>query len=38
LLFGWWGEENGGDHLVVSESQFFQNRIQRLSALLVGLG
>ena len=38
LLFGWWGKENGGDHLVLSEPQFFQNRIERLSALLVGLG
>ncbi len=38
LLFGWWGKENGGDHLVLSESQFFQNYIERLSALLVGLG
>ena len=38
LLFGWWGKENGGDHLVLSESQFFQNRIERLSALLIGLG
>lgn len=38
LLLGWGGKENGGDHLVVSESQFFQNRIERLRALLVGLG
>jgi hypothetical protein len=38
LLFGWWGKENGGDHLVLSESQFFQNRIKGRSAFLVGLG
>ena len=38
LLFGWWGKENGGDHLVLSESQFFQDHVERLSAFLVGLG
>lgn len=38
LLFGWWGKENGGDHRKISEPQFFQNRIERLSAFLVGLG
>jgi hypothetical protein len=38
LLFGWWGKENGGDHRKISEPQFFQNHIERLSAFLVGLG
>lgn len=38
LLFGRRGEENCGDHRVLSEPQFFQNHIKRLSALLVGLG
>ena len=38
LLLGWWGKKNRGDHRIISESQFFQNHIERLSALLVGLG
>ena len=38
LLFGRRGEENGGDHRVLSEPQFFQDNIKRLGALLVRLG
>ena len=38
LLFGRRGKENCGDHRVISEPQFFQDKIKRLGALLVCLG